>query len=109
MPTNKLDNSLYASFGGQREQSPGKIETPMGMSEGRGSVARFDTSSARPSAVGGSGESPDAVNSNDISILNYTMDEFIQSQLEDLEKIGTSGELFQEVWHEYRKQGKSLQ
>ena len=81
----------------------------MGMSEGRGSVARFDTTSARPSAVGSPGESADAVNSNDISILNYTMDEFIQSQLEDLEKIGTSGELFQEVWHEYRKQGKSLQ
>lgn len=48
-------------------------------------------------------------NSNDVSILNYTMDEFIQSQLEDLEKIGTSGELFHEVWEEYQKQGKSLQ
>lgn len=45
----------------------------------------------------------------DVSILNYTMDEFIQSQLADLEKIGISGELFREVWAEYKKQGKSKQ
>ena len=45
----------------------------------------------------------------DVSILNYTMDEFIQYQLADLEKIGISGELFREVWEEYKKQGKSKQ
>ena len=45
----------------------------------------------------------------DVSILNYTMDEFIQSQLADLEKIGISGELFREVWAEYKRQGKSKQ
>lgn len=37
----------------------------------------------------------------DVSIVNYSMDEFIQSQMEDLEKIGTSGALFEEVWQEY--------
>ena len=46
-------------------------------------------------------ESEAAVNSNDVSILNYTMDEFIQSQLDNLEMIGTTGQLFQEVWKEY--------
>ena len=37
------------------------------------------------------------------------MDEFIQSQLADLEKIGISGDLFREVWAEYKKQGKTKQ
>jgi hypothetical protein len=37
------------------------------------------------------------------------MDEFIQSQMEDLEKIGISGDLFREVWSEYQRQGKSMQ
>lgn len=45
----------------------------------------------------------------DVSILNYTMDEFIQYQLADLEKIGISGELFREVWEEYKRQGKNKQ
>jgi len=39
----------------------------------------------------------------DASILNYTIDEFIQTQMEDLEKIGISGELFQDVWQEYKR------
>ena len=39
-----------------------------------------------------------AQNNNEVSILNYTIDEFIQVQMEDLEKIGISGELFKDVW-----------
>ena len=39
----------------------------------------------------------------DASILNYTIDEFIQTQMEDLEKIGISGELFKDVWQEYKR------
>ena len=83
------------------------------MSEGRGSMAGFESSFRRTLnnqsdvAQGVSmrqsneTESEAAVNSNDVSILNYTMDEFIQSQLDNLEMIGTTGELFQEVWKEY--------
>ena len=39
----------------------------------------------------------------DSSTLNYTIDEFIQTQMEDLEKIGISGELFKDVWQEYKR------
>lgn len=46
---------------------------------------------------------------NDASILNYTIDEFIQTQLEDLEKIGISGNLFKEIYAEYKKEGKTMQ
>ena len=39
----------------------------------------------------------------DASALNYTIDEFIQTQMEDLQKIGISGELFKDVWQEYKR------
>jgi hypothetical protein len=29
--------------------------------------------------------------------------------MEDLEKIGISGELFKDVWSEYKRQGKTMQ
>ena len=37
------------------------------------------------------------------NLMNYTIDEFIQTQMEDLEKIGISGELFREVYQEYKR------
>ena len=43
------------------------------------------------------------------SIMNYTIDEFISMQKEDLEKIGISGELFKDVWQEYKRQGKTME
>mmetsp|Transcript_32620 Transcript_32620/g.49879 ORF Transcript_32620/g.49879 Transcript_32620/m.49879 type:complete len:103 (+) Transcript_32620:2187-2495(+) len=42
-------------------------------------------------------------------IMNMTIDEFIEMQREDLEKIGITGNLFRDVWQEYKRQGKSMQ
>ena len=41
--------------------------------------------------------------------MNCTIDEFMQSQMADLEMMGISGKLFKEVWREYKKQGKTMQ
>jgi hypothetical protein len=39
--------------------------------------------------------------------MNYTIDEFVQMQSDDLEKIGITGDLFKDVWREYKRQGKT--
>lgn len=41
--------------------------------------------------------------------MNYTIDEFVQMQMVDLEKIGLTGDLFRDVWKEYKRQGKTMQ
>lgn len=97
----KVQNQIfsYDSQGNERLSQEFRLSTEQANEGDDGTVV-----AAEP------GESPSRKSERaDVSILNYTMDEFIQSQLADLEKIGISGELFREVWAEYKKQGKSKQ